>query len=109
MNIPQRIVMLVATSFIGFHGLFPPSRPQGGSYYPMRRFLPHQGYYTVDVGRLLAEFTVLAAAASFLYLAAGLLPKKLTEPGKWRDLLYADLWPSRTTSESAPPAERSVS
>ena len=99
MNILQRIIMLAATFFIAIHAMNPPCKREGGHYF--RRFLfqryDEYGYSsTVETGQFLAEFTVLAAAASFLYLAAGLLPNKLTEPRKWSDLLDADQLPSRT-------------
>ena len=93
MNILQRIIMLAATFFIAIYAMNPPCHKEGGHYH--RRFL-FQRYdefglsSAVETGQFLAELTVLAAAASFLYLAAGLLPNKLTEPGKSSDLLDAD-------------------
>jgi hypothetical protein len=85
MNIQQRIIMLVTTSFIAIHAMIPPCTREGGHYF--RRFLfqrydEHGFSSTVETGQFLAEFTVIAAAASFLYLAAGLFPDSEQLPSR---------------------------
>ena len=79
-RIYQRIVMMMAATIMGFQAMFPPWSPREGNEYAhtehgflFQQFEASNGCcFSVDAGQLLAELTVVAAAALFFFLAAGL-------------------------------------
>ena len=80
----QRIVMMMAATIMGFQAMFPPWSPRDGNKYThtehgfvFKQFTASNGRcFSVDAGQLLAELTVVAAAALFFFLAAGYLPNE---------------------------------
>jgi len=83
-RIYQRIVMMMAATIMGFQAMFPPWSPREGNEYTHTehgfvfiQFTEGNGRcFSVDAGQLLAELTVVAAAALFFFLAAGYLPNE---------------------------------
>ena len=90
-RIYQRIVMMMAATIMGFQAMFPPWSPREGNEYAHTehgfvfiQFTEGNGgrCFSVDAGQLLAELTVVAAAALFFFLAAGYLPNEGEELGR---------------------------
>ena len=89
-KIYQRIVMMMAATIMGFQAMFPPWSPREGNEYAhtehgfvFKQFTDcSERCYSVDTGQLLAELTVVAAAALFFFLAAGYLPNEGEELGQ---------------------------
>ena len=89
-RIYQRIVMMMAATIMGFQAMFPPWSPRDGNQYShtehgfvFKQFEAFNGVcFSVDAGQLLAELTVVAAAALFFFLAAGYLPNEGEELGR---------------------------
>ena len=89
-RIYQRIVMMMAATIMGFQAMFPPWSPRDGNQYsPTKHGFVFQQFeafngvcFSVDAGQLLAELTVVAAAALFFFLAAGLSLNEGEELGR---------------------------